>query len=216
MKTKSARRNVFNDLTTLENTLKRKLLAFYNKNIKPRASDTTIEQLMAKYNAYITNLIRKTVQESYLTAHDIMGKQIKIEDFDITISVTDASNMEIITAAMVQSFWKTAQRLNGREIEYKLTQDQELVKKAPFDRNAAMVATAALVVYDSFNNSIKNKSQELGNQVEFVTARDADVDPNLCRPLDGNIYEDGQVPFNETPPLHRHCRCTLIPIETTI
>ena len=46
---------------------------------------------------------------------------------------------------------------------------------------------------------------------EFVTARDAKVDPEICAPLDGTIYNmfDIDIP---TPPLHRHCRCILVPI----
>jgi hypothetical protein len=55
--------------------------------------------------------------------------------------------------------------------------------------------------------------QELLKQkpkVRFVTANDGDVDPQLCRPLHDTLYDidDPNIP---QPPLHRHCRCTLVP-----
>jgi len=45
----------------------------------------------------------------------------------------------------------------------------------------------------------------------FLTQEDAQVDPEICEPLNRTIYDmnDLDIP---TPPLHRHCRCRLIPL----
>jgi len=45
----------------------------------------------------------------------------------------------------------------------------------------------------------------------FLTQEDALVDPNICDPLNRTVYDmnDPDIP---TPPLHRHCRCRLIPL----
>ena len=45
----------------------------------------------------------------------------------------------------------------------------------------------------------------------FLTQEDAQVDHEICEPLNRTIYDmnDFDIP---TPPLHRHCRCRLIPL----
>ena len=45
----------------------------------------------------------------------------------------------------------------------------------------------------------------------FLTQEDALVDAEICEPLNRTVYDsfDPDIP---TPPLHRHCRCRLIPI----
>jgi len=45
----------------------------------------------------------------------------------------------------------------------------------------------------------------------FLTQEDAIVDPEICAPLNRTVYDmnDLDIP---TPPLHRHCRCRLIPL----
>ena len=213
-KAKTVRRNVVRDLTILENSLKRKLLTFYNTKIKPEAGTTPIEQLKQRYNSYIINLIRKTVQDSYLKGNELVGRQIKITDFDIVITGTDIDNIAKISAAMTTSFWNTASKLHRRETEFKLNKDRELEEKEPFDKNAAMVAASALVVYSAFNGSILSKTQEIPQpaRVQFTTANDSHVDPKLCQPHANEIFDENNVPIDAQPPLHRHCRCILVPL----
>jgi len=45
----------------------------------------------------------------------------------------------------------------------------------------------------------------------FLTQEDALVDPNICEPLNRTIYDMNDIDI-PTPPLHRHCRCRLIPL----
>ena len=51
----------------------------------------------------------------------------------------------------------------------------------------------------------------LEGQVMFLTQEDANVDPEICEPENRQIY-DVNDPLLPVPPLHRHCRCRLIPI----
>jgi len=45
----------------------------------------------------------------------------------------------------------------------------------------------------------------------FLTQEDAKVDPEICEPLNRTVY-DSDDPDIPSPPLHRHCRCRLIPL----
>ncbi len=211
-KAKRIRQRAVQDLYYLEVALKRALLSFYNKYIK--GSQSPVAVLRLKYGTQIRNIIQSTIQKSYIKGMDLVGKSIKIPDFDILISTTDLNNIETLSMKMEVSFWRTAQRLLMRETEFKVLEDGDLEKKDPFDKNAAMVATSALVVYSAFNQSILSKEQELGgsNQVQFTTANDADVDPTLCAPKNGAIYPANYFPPDSNPPIHRNGRCTLIPV----
>lgn len=46
----------------------------------------------------------------------------------------------------------------------------------------------------------------------FLTQEDERVDAEICEPLNRTVYDmfDPDIP---TPPLHRHCRCLLVPFE---
>lgn len=214
MNNKKARRiraTVVRDLTTLENALKRALLSFYNKYIK--GSQYPVELLKQQYSKQIRNLIQSTIQKSYIKGMELVGKSIKIPDFEILISSNDLNNIDSLSKKMEDSFWRTSQRLLMRETEFKVV-NNELEQKDPFDKNAAMVATSALIVYSALNNAVVSKEQELGgnNKVQFTTANDSHVDPTLCKPKSGEIYDANNVPPDSNPPLHRHCRCTLIPV----
>ena len=45
----------------------------------------------------------------------------------------------------------------------------------------------------------------------FLTKEDADVDPIICAPLNRTVYDMNDPDIPELP-LHRHCRCKLIPL----
>ena len=45
----------------------------------------------------------------------------------------------------------------------------------------------------------------------FLTREDADVDPIMCAPLNRTAYDMNDPDIPELP-LHRHCRCRLIPL----
>ena len=203
--TKRIRNRVVRELTTLENSLKRKLLAFYNKYIK--GSLVPIEQLKLRHNTILGKMIQDAVKEAYGKGQDLAS--VTIKEFDINQVIKDATEITTITTLMVNSFWRTAQKLLLRETEFKLTEEQQLEEKPMFDKNAAMVATASLVVFDTLNRSVMENSN---GEVEFTTAHDSNVDPSLCAPKDGERYPANDVPLDSQPPLHRHCRCVLVPI----
>ncbi len=74
-----------------------------------------------------------------------------------------------------------------------------------------MLGIGSFILYLAFNEGMKSKADEL-NQIillRFTTRRDERVDPSFCKPEDGKIYG---ITTNLFPPLHRHCRCKLIPL----
>lgn len=49
------------------------------------------------------------------------------------------------------------------------------------------------------------------NRIMFLTKEDSKVDPEICAPLNRNVY-DVDDPFTPEPPLHRYCRCRMVPV----
>lgn len=49
------------------------------------------------------------------------------------------------------------------------------------------------------------------NKIMFLTKEDAKVDPEICAPLNRNVYavDDPEIP---ELPMHPHCRCRLVPV----
>lgn len=228
-------------LNRLEKSVTRKLNTFYQKKIRPNATLFPIETLRQKYDAEVRVIIRKAVQDSYLEGTDLVAQQIneKAPDFQLFTSVTDITNIQAITNDMANQFWTTTAKLVQRENEFVVKAD-ELVPKPSFDAKAAMIGLAALFTFSAFNNAVKSKLpivvpphqplpleihradetltvdinfeiKRLKGRVRFTTQHDARVDPQLCAPLDGNEY-DADDPDLPVPPLHRFCRCHLIPI----
>ena len=167
--------------------------------------------------------------------------QEKAPDFLLFVSVTDVNNIQAITNDMANQFWTTTGKLVQRENEFVVEQD-ELKPKPSFDSKAALIGLGALFVFSAFNNGVKNKLptaitniesaishnqtnvsidtldidinfdiHELKGRVRFTTQRDSKVDPELCGPLEGNEYDPND-PDLPIPPLHRFCRCHLLPV----
>jgi len=226
----SNNRAITNKLDRLERSLKRKLISFYNQKIK--GSVIPVDILKQKHNQQIRDIIRKTVEESYLIGTDTVGNQVlaKDQDFQLFISATDLSNIQGLTDRLSNDFWNTAQRLQDRE--FTVTPEGE--KKKPFDATAALTGIAAAVAFSAFNNAIKSKSTQLSQpittlptsdeslnldigfeirpvgRIRFVTKQDSKVDPDICAPLHGTTWFVDD-PSIVTPPFdtHRFCRCTL-------
>lgn len=53
--------------------------------------------------------------------------------------------------------------------------------------------------------------QELEAREMFLTREDDKVDPKICEPFNRRIF-DVNDPDKPLPPLHVHCRCTLVPV----
>jgi hypothetical protein len=49
------------------------------------------------------------------------------------------------------------------------------------------------------------------NRIMFLTKEDSKVDPEICAPLNRNVY-DVDDPLTPEPPMHPHCRCRLVPV----
>jgi hypothetical protein len=225
-------REVKKRLESLEKLLKPKLEKFYNQKIN--GSLSPIELLKRKYETQVFNNIRSTVQKSYIIGMNlVIGQMLEInKEFEPFISVTDANNIRDVTKETSDRFWKTASKLHNRESEFILTPDKKLQLKHQFDTTAAMIGVASRASFNGYNSAVKSKTSVLTvpvqrslagqfedfdtiNQIKgsvmFLTARDSKVDPEICEPLDGTIYDshDTDIP---NPPLHNFCRCILLPI----
>jgi hypothetical protein len=230
-------KTISNKLNKLERRVTSKLNAFYKSKIRPNATLFPIETLRQKYDAEVRVIIRKAVQDSYLEGTDLVGQQIaeKAPDFQLFTSVTDINNIQAITNDMANQFWTTTGKLVQRENE-SILKEGELVPKPSFDAKAAMIGLAALFTFGAFNKAVKSKLfpavtaiqnppsepsnvldltigfeiKEIKGKVMFMTQEDAKVDPEICQPLNRTVYEAGD-PETPDPPLHRFCRCHLVP-----
>jgi hypothetical protein len=207
MTEKSVSRKITQELNRLQVSLTSSLEKFYNQKIK--GSQLPPETIKQKYGKEIEDIIRNRVQSSWLFSHDIIKDQTGQTVF---ISSKDGAGMEKASKKMVDQFWTTSGKIWLRENEYKVdNKNNQLVELDQFDMHAGMVGIGLLVVYYAYNQGMFSKSQELGNvKLKFVT-RENCIDTQICLPLNGNIYNAGEVPFEL--PLHRHCKCRLIPVR---
>jgi hypothetical protein len=222
-------RVITNKLDKLERSLKKKLLTFYNSKVK--GSPIPIDILKQKYGQQIRDLIRKTVQDSYLVGTDTVGNEVltKDQDFTLFISNTDLSNINQLTDRLSNDFWNTAQRLQDREAAVVAETGQP---KSLFNAQAALTEIAAAVAFNAFNSAVKSKTTQVTStplqqtldlevgfeirpvgKIRFTTKQDGKVDPDICMPLHGTEWFVDD-PSIVTPPemTHRFCRCTLVPV----
>ena len=193
-------------LGRLERVLKQLLLAFYNKYIK--GSKAPIELIKQKHGLELRKKIAQYVNYGWQYSLDIMAKKTNLQ---VSMTEKDLNGMLRVAQRMEKEFWETARKNLQRESEYQVTPEGKLEEKPEFQTSAAMFGIGSFMLYLAFNSGILSKSQELNEPVilRFTTKRDINVDPALCKPEDGKIFG---VNTNAMPPLHRHCRCKLIPI----
>src|SRR5262245_34992824 len=223
-------KKVSRKLAEIEKVLKTKLTRFYNQKI--RKSKLPIAVLRRYYEQYIKNLIKKTVNDAYKHGITTLEEEIssKAGEFPLYMSTTDVSKIETLTDSYNEQFWMTSGRLHDREIAppENIDEQGEIVPLALFDIAAAMLGITALFAWGAFNESVTSKSQELTNDINtgavtgtninipmstkliFMTAEDIKVDKKICLPLHLKEFDafDPKIPV---PPLHRYCRCRLIP-----
>jgi hypothetical protein len=154
MNPQNVQRRVKRDLAPFELELKNKLLNFYNKKIKPVSQSSTIDNLKSAYKAETILMIGDIVER----IHDYVMENNKFNTFSPKL---DGITVEEITLECVEEVWNTIGRLHRRETEYKVDKTGELQKKAPFDRNAAMVGISALIVFRAYNTSLLRKMSEI-------------------------------------------------------
>lgn len=165
MNIRKTNKSITKRLTTIENALKVKLNKFYNNNIK--GSILPIEQLRRQYETTVKNLIRKTVQDGYLTGTNLVSEQISnvVTDFVPFISATDIQNIQIVTERVNNKFWQTAAKLHEREHEFIVVPNGDLELKHQFDTLAGIIRTAVFAAYLGFNTAIISKMQLVNNPV---------------------------------------------------
>jgi len=191
----------------LERQLKRILLAFYNKYI--RGSQAPIELLRQKYELPLNKIVANAVKDGWLYSLDIIKLKTGL---DTPMTEKDLQGMLRVARRMTNEFWETAGKNLRRETEFKFDpKTHKLEEKQEFVTGAAMLGIGSFMLYLAFNEGMKSKSDELDIPIllRYTTRRDANVDPALCKPEDGKYYG---ITTNLFPPLHRHCRCKLIPV----
>ena len=195
---------IIQELERLKKAIIIKLERYYKKNIKNSPFPV---DLIRQDDKEVQQIIRNAVQESWLFANGIIGIA---SGQTINITTTDIQGIERTTNEMVNMFWTTSDKNLRRETEFKVDNNSQIQQLEPFALHAAMVGLGGWFVYFAYNESIQNKSNEVGGiKLRFTTRNDPRVDPIQCLPLHGKIFNVGEAP---KPPLHRHCRCVLIPV----
>ena len=71
--------------------------------------------------------------------------------------------------------------------------------------------TSGRIEYQQPVQNRPESTEVIQGKFMFLTQEDDRVDPEICAPLNRTEYDmsDPDIP---TPPLHRHCRCILVPI----
>ena len=198
-------RKITQELDKLQRQITTKLERYYKQNIK--GSQLPVE-FIRQNDKQIKDIIGETVQSSWLFAHGIISAEIAQK---ITISAKDGQGIESLIKDFQEQFWSLSHKLLTRDSEFKVDNGQ-LEELTPFDIHAAFVGLGGWFAYYAFNYSIDSKSTELGLQlkIKFVT-REQCIDTKICLPLNGSLYNPGEIPFQL--PLHKHCKCRLIPVR---
>lgn len=201
--TEALSRKITQELNRLSKEITSKLERFYKQNV---AGSTSPVETVRQNNKQIKGIIRDTVQQSWLFSHTIIASVI-VDRIDLTTK--DITGIESLTNNFEEQFWSLSHKLLTRDTEFKV-ENGVLEELTPFDIHAAFVGLGGWFAYFAYNESIQSKSTEIGRtlKLRFVT-REACIDTKICLPLRG-IYDPGEVPFQL--PLHKHCKCKLIPI----
>jgi hypothetical protein len=213
----------------LEDQLKKELGAFFDNQIIPVVVFTPISVLKQNFDNQLKTIIQSTIQRAYLDGLDVVGASATAHspDFKLLIKQTDLDNITGATDKYANQFWKTTEAIITKQSNEFFTvpqvvQPSESKTGVDFDRVLNTISTTA--AFASFNLAIRSKQSRIPppdgeggdggiKQVEFVTMHDSKVDPDICQPLDGRIWDaddpDIRVPPDDT---HPNCRCVLIPI----
>ena len=196
-------RKITQELDRLQKQITIKLERYYKQHLK--GNQLPVE-FLRQNDKEIKGIIRDSVQESWLFAHGIIKDTIADR---VDLTTNDITGIESLTNNFQEQFWQLSHKLQTRETEFKV-EGGELEKLDEFNVHAAFVALGGWFVYLAYNQSINSKSQELGSlRLKFVT-RENCIDTQICLPLNGQIFDVGSAP---QIPLHKHCKCRLIPVR---
>jgi len=210
MSEKSLSRKITAELKITETTLSKQLENLYKKISLEIGNGLPLESVKAKYQKQIKSLIAESVQKSWLYSHTIISQ---VSGESISITAKDGHGIETTINKVENEFWSLTTKLVLRnEVEaFKVNTNSEIEQLDSFDIHAAFIAFGIFGAYYAFNQGIDSKSQEIGRviKLKFVVREDC-VDTKICLPLNGGLYDPGNIPF--TFPLHKHCHCRLIPV----
>ena len=201
---KATSRKITQELDKLQRQITTKLERYYKQNIK---GSQLPAEFIRQNDKQIKGIIRDTVQSSWLFAHGIIS-DIIADRVDLTTK--DIQGIESLTNSFEEQFWALSHKLLTRDTEFKVS-GGEYIELTPFDVHAGFIGLGGWFAYYAFNYSVESKAGELGGivKLKFVT-REQCIDTQICLPLNGTLYNVGEVPFQL--PLHKHCKCRLIPV----
>lgn len=201
---KATNRKITQELDKLQREITIKLERYYKQNIK--GSQTGVD-FIRQNDKQIKGIVRDTVQASWLFAHGIISDTIADR---VDLTTRDIEGIELTTNNMENYFWALSHDLLTRDTAFKV-ENTELVPLTEFDVHAAFIGLGAWFAYYAFNYSMQSKSNELGRTKLRFTTRENCVDSKICLPLNGKIFDFGDTFYQ--PPLHKHCKCRLIPVR---
>src|SRR5215510_522072 len=238
-----ANREIHRELGKSQTELVRKFHDFFSAEIA--SSMLPIESIRRIHQNRIRAIIRSSIESPYFTGNQTVSKHLleRNPNFVYYTSGRDIENIKNISERMNEQFWirtgKLLQRLQG---EFKNDTDSEqTIRKREFNIEAAMLGLAIHVIYGGYNSAVKSKLSQIEldgsgvgvsaatvkgtirtlahsrkSHVIFVTKHDAKVDPQICAPLNGTIWEIDD-PDIIIPPFdtHYYCRCVLQPLDVS-
>lgn len=208
---KQLSRKITLELNRLEKEITIKLERFYKTKIKNNSLPT--ETIRTIYNDDIKNLIRKTVESSWLFSNGVLQEavQVKFPKFQINTSVQDIQGIESITNEMNDYFWAVSGDIHLRETTFKVN-NAELIPLNPFDLHANMVGLGGWFAYYAYNYAMESKRNEIEPQIKLkYIVRDDCIDQAICLPLNGRLFGPNEIPIIPPHDTHKHCHCKLVP-----
>lgn len=181
------------------------LLRFYNRFIRGSQDLLLVRH---KYESTIKAVIGRSVEQGYFLGLDILQKQIP--DFTKNYRKIGEDIQELVDK-LNNDFWTLAAKNLKRETEFVLNlKTSQLEQKPEFDTEAATLGLSIFMAYAAYNLAI---SENAIGKVKFIRRNPPEVDPIICEPFRNKVFDitDPNLP---QLPLHRHCRCLLVPVIT--
>lgn len=208
--------------------LQKLLNDFYTVKIKGKSEGKNIDTLKTDHGAELESIIHQYMVDAYLLGARYVNKKLGVLPF-YNLSKQDSAAIENTERTIIDKFWF---KINEAEIrntnldlgfarDISLTVSGEKEKSA-LDTYVYIGGIANNIAFGAFVLGEKLASKQIIEKVEtpkkdaiiakwvfvFKTKNDLDVDPIICRPLEGLEFELDDPAIPELP-LHIHCRCSL-------
>lgn len=136
--------------------------------------------------------------------------------FDQPVSPQVQSNMVLAQIGLMTKFTNAFQSRvlstlsDGIQAGESISQLRDRVMEATNFAASRAESIARTETIRTFNQAAVSRFQQHGvNMVEWITAGDERVDPDICEPLEGERFLIGTEPEN---PAHTRCRCSWLPV----